>query len=93
MLLNFILATCYVMISSTAALKVTSMKDCPALTPRSAPARDVTDLRVDDIKVMASLGERYVLIFVKKKRGRRGRIDFIHQHAMYFKSDGRLWHV
>lgn len=40
------------------ALNVTNIKDCPSLTPRSGPA-NVRDLRVDDIKVIGALGDRF----------------------------------
>lgn len=39
------------------AKNVSSIFDCPALTSRE-PATNVTDLRVDDIKVVGFLGDR-----------------------------------
>lgn len=41
------------------ALNVASIADCPALPDRNATAKDVTDLRIDDIKVIGGLGDRY----------------------------------
>lgn len=35
-----------------------SIDKCPALTPRSSPPTKVSDLRPDDIKVVAALGDR-----------------------------------
>lgn len=45
--------------ASTMALNVASIDDCPALPDRDATAKDVTDLRIDDIKVIGGLGDRY----------------------------------
>ncbi|KAI8876826.1 hypothetical protein K501DRAFT_199541 [Backusella circina FSU 941] len=49
------LAVAYV--SSTAAASVASISSCPALTPRATAAKDVTDLRIDDIGIVAGLGD------------------------------------
>ncbi|CAO0790873.1 unnamed protein product [Mucor circinelloides] len=43
--------------ASTMALNVASIADCPALPDRNATAKDVTDLRIDDIKVIGGLGD------------------------------------
>ena len=43
----------------TVFANVQSISDCPALPPRKSPPKDVTDLRPDDIKVVAALGDRY----------------------------------
>lgn len=40
------------------ALYVKNIQDCPALTPRKPPS-SVHDLRIDDIKVIGALGDRY----------------------------------
>ncbi|KAI8147358.1 hypothetical protein BJV82DRAFT_575349 [Fennellomyces sp. T-0311] len=40
-----------------AALNVTSISDCPALAPRNSTPTDVTDVRIDDIKVIAAMGD------------------------------------
>lgn len=40
------------------AANVASISQCPALPPRTAPAKDVTDLRIDDIKIVGALGDR-----------------------------------
>lgn len=47
-------------VASATAINVTSISQCPALTPRASPAKDVTDLRIDDIKIVAGLGDRYI---------------------------------
>jgi uncharacterized SAM-binding protein YcdF (DUF218 family) len=46
------------LISASQALTAPTITGCPALKPRSAPAKHVTDLRPDDIKVVAALGDR-----------------------------------
>lgn len=38
---------------------VTSISECPKLAARTSAAKDVTDIRMDDIKVVAALGDRY----------------------------------
>lgn len=45
-------------IASAIAVNVASISQCPALTARATPAKDVTDLRIDDIKIVAALGDR-----------------------------------
>lgn len=40
------------------AVNVADIAECPALPARQTPARDVTDLRIDDIKIIAGLGDR-----------------------------------
>lgn len=44
--------------ASVMAASVASISQCPALPPRTAPAKDVTDLRIDDIKIIGALGDR-----------------------------------
>lgn len=44
---------------SVNAIDVASISECPKLGPRNGTAKDVTDLRVDDIQVIAALGDRY----------------------------------
>jgi hypothetical protein len=44
-------------LASVHALTVSSISSCPALTPRTSPPADVTDLRIDDFKVVAALGD------------------------------------
>jgi hypothetical protein len=46
--------------ASVSAFSVSSIDGCPALTPRSSPAASVHDLRIDDISVVAGLGDRLV---------------------------------
>lgn len=45
-------------VASVIAANVASISECPSLPARAAPAKDVTDLRIDDIKVVAALGDR-----------------------------------
>jgi phospholipase B1 len=45
-------------VSSAAAASVASISGCPALTPRTTEPKDVTDLRIDDIGIVAGLGDR-----------------------------------
>lgn len=40
-------------------MNVSDISDCPALTLRALIPTDVTDLRVDDIKIFGSLGDRW----------------------------------
>jgi hypothetical protein len=47
-------------LTTATALNATAIKDCPALTPRSSSPVDITDLRIDDIKIFGSLGDRYI---------------------------------
>lgn len=44
------------------AATVSSISSCPALAPRTSKATTVHDLRIDDIKVVAALGDRYIAI-------------------------------
>jgi hypothetical protein len=57
-LANLALATT-LFISGTQAGTAPKIEGCPALYPRATPATKVTDLRPDDIKVVAALGDRY----------------------------------
>lgn len=50
------IATFY--IGQTYAATASSIDACPALKPRATAASSVTDLRPDDIKVVAALGDR-----------------------------------
>ncbi|CAM0140496.1 unnamed protein product [Umbelopsis sp. WA50703] len=52
--------------ATVAALTVSSISDCPALTPRSSPATTVHDLRIDDIKMVAALGDSITAGFAAK---------------------------
>lgn len=42
------------------------IQECPALGPRRSPAKDVTDLRPDDIKVVMALGDSVTAAFGAK---------------------------
>jgi phospholipase B1 len=46
------------LIGSAFATSVASIDDCPSLTPRKTPAKDVNDLRIDDFGIIAGLGDR-----------------------------------
>ncbi|KAG2233944.1 hypothetical protein INT48_009757 [Thamnidium elegans] len=43
--------------SGTQAGTAPTIEKCPALTPRSKPATSISDLRPDDIKIVAALGD------------------------------------
>lgn len=43
---------------SVSAANVTDISKCPTLKPRSSPPTSATDLRIDDISVVAALGDR-----------------------------------
>ncbi|KAI9302921.1 GDSL-like Lipase/Acylhydrolase-domain-containing protein [Cunninghamella echinulata] len=45
-------------------VSVSSITQCPSLTPRATPAKDITDLRPDDIKVMGGLGDSIMAGYV-----------------------------
>ncbi|KAL0083939.1 hypothetical protein F4703DRAFT_1605132 [Phycomyces blakesleeanus] len=49
--------TVSLLFSETQARNVHDISECPPLKPRRSPPKDVTDLRIDDIKVIASLGD------------------------------------
>lgn len=50
--------TLSILVSNVIALNVTTISECSVLNPRTSPAKDVTDLRVDDIKIFGALGDR-----------------------------------
>ncbi|KAI8888184.1 hypothetical protein K501DRAFT_173727 [Backusella circina FSU 941] len=52
-----ILALSVSLLTNAMALSVSSISECPALSPRTTPATGVTDLRIDDIKMVAGLGD------------------------------------
>ncbi|KAI9478661.1 MAG: hypothetical protein EXX96DRAFT_571769 [Benjaminiella poitrasii] len=45
------------LVAGSVALNAATIAECPALTPRKTPAKDVTDLRIDDIKIVGALGD------------------------------------
>ncbi|KAI8875869.1 hypothetical protein K501DRAFT_299157 [Backusella circina FSU 941] len=45
------------LVSSVFATSASSIDGCPDLTPRKTPAKDVTDLRIDDFGMIAGLGD------------------------------------
>ncbi|KAI8087473.1 hypothetical protein BDF21DRAFT_486033 [Thamnidium elegans] len=44
-------------VASVIAANVNSISECPSLPARVAPAKDITDLRIDDIKIIGALGD------------------------------------
>ncbi|KAG1407602.1 hypothetical protein G6F60_002083 [Rhizopus arrhizus] len=52
-----LLALPFLLAASLVSANVESIADCPKLVPRKMPAKDVTDLRADDIDVVAALGD------------------------------------
>ncbi|KAI7882801.1 uncharacterized protein EV154DRAFT_545536 [Mucor mucedo] len=46
-----------IFVRNVIALNVTTIAECPTLSPRTSPAKDITDLRVDDIKIFGALGD------------------------------------
>jgi phospholipase B1 len=58
-----LLALPFLLAASLVSANVESIADCPKLVPRKVPAKDVTDLRADDIDVVAALGDRYVKLW------------------------------
>ena len=55
MVIKSILALSFFAVNAFAA---SSISQCPPLAPRTTPAADVTDLRIDDIKIVGALGDR-----------------------------------
>lgn len=49
-------------VASVSALSASSIDSCPTLEPRSQAPTNVSDLRPDDIKVIAGMGDRYVIM-------------------------------
>lgn len=45
-------------IAGVLAVNVANIANCPALPARATPAKDVTDLRIDDINIIGALGDR-----------------------------------
>lgn len=50
------------LVASVSALSASSIDSCPTLEPRSQAPTNISDLRPDDIKVVAAMGDRYVII-------------------------------
>ncbi|KAG2210295.1 hypothetical protein INT47_003280 [Mucor saturninus] len=44
-------------IAGVLAVNVANIANCPALPARATPAKDVTDLRIDDINIIGALGD------------------------------------
>ncbi|KAI9252093.1 hypothetical protein BY458DRAFT_589878 [Sporodiniella umbellata] len=57
-----------------------SISECPSLAPRTSPPKDVTDVRVDDIKIVASLGDSIMAGFgmmgINNGKGGTGIFNF-----------------
>ncbi|CAO3625929.1 unnamed protein product [Mucor hiemalis] len=62
------------------AQTVSTISECPALSPRSSPAADVTDLRIDDFSIVAALGDSvmagYAMMGVDYSPGGAGIMNF-----------------
>lgn len=58
-LINILLLVLTTLTTFNVALNVASIDKCPPLIPRNPPI-NVNDLRVDDIKVIGALGDRYL---------------------------------
>ncbi|KAI8092277.1 uncharacterized protein B0P05DRAFT_462375 [Gilbertella persicaria] len=54
------------LVAVTQALSASSIDKCPSLKSRSTPATSVSDLRPDDIKVVAALGDSIMAGFAAK---------------------------
>ncbi|KAI9254392.1 SGNH hydrolase-type esterase domain-containing protein [Helicostylum pulchrum] len=66
---------------SVMALNVTSISECPALTTRTSPPKDVTDLRADDIKILGSLGDS-ILAGYGMKPISSGILGFLNKNTL-----------
>ncbi|KAG1447421.1 hypothetical protein G6F56_009267 [Rhizopus delemar] len=59
---------------------VTSISECPKLAARTSAAKDVTDIRMDDIKVVAALGDSIMAGFgmmgINNGKGGTGVLNF-----------------
>lgn len=44
-------------VASVLAANAANIASCPALKPRATSAKDVTDLRIDDFKIVGALGD------------------------------------
>ncbi|KAG1178006.1 hypothetical protein G6F36_010732 [Rhizopus arrhizus] len=53
----------FVAILELVSADVTSISECPKLAARTSAAKDVTDLRIDDIEVIAALGDSAIAGF------------------------------
>ncbi|KAJ3287258.1 hypothetical protein HK104_008701 [Borealophlyctis nickersoniae] len=58
-------------LSQVSAASSVTVPSCPPLTPRAAPPTSVHDLRIDDIKVIAALGDSITAAFGAKGLGNR----------------------
>lgn len=47
-------------LQASLALNVSDITQCPKLAPRDSPPTNVSDLRIDDISVVGTLGDRSV---------------------------------
>ncbi|EIE79175.1 hypothetical protein RO3G_03880 [Rhizopus delemar RA 99-880] len=54
----------FVVILELVSADVTSISECPKLAARTSAAKDVTDLRIDDIQIIAGLGDSLMAGFV-----------------------------
>ncbi|CAO3686249.1 hypothetical protein CU097_013354 [Rhizopus azygosporus] len=65
---------------SVNAIDVASISECPKLAPRNVTAKDITDLRVDDIQIVAALGDSIMAGFgmmgINNGEGGTGILNF-----------------
>ncbi|KAG1052736.1 hypothetical protein G6F43_005147 [Rhizopus delemar] len=70
---------------------VESISECPKLAPRTSAAKDVTDLRIDDIEVVAALGDSamagFAMMGVAKREETPGVIEFDFDFVREFRGN------
>ncbi|KAG1227124.1 hypothetical protein G6F35_002683 [Rhizopus arrhizus] len=70
---------------------VISISECPKLAPRTSAAKDVTDLRIDDIQVVAALGDSamagFAMMGVTTKEETPGVIEFDFDFVREFRGN------
>ncbi|ORZ13271.1 hypothetical protein BCR42DRAFT_330935 [Absidia repens] len=77
---GFLVLCGLVLTSGVFGASVTSISNCPALTARTSPPKDITDLRPDDIKVLGALGDSimagYVMMGVSSSLDPNALVEF-----------------
>ncbi|KAF1798760.1 hypothetical protein V8B55DRAFT_1388400 [Mucor lusitanicus] len=77
-LFSFLVLSCTPFV---ALLNVTTIQNCPALSPRATPPSDVRDLRIDDIKLIAALGDS-IFAGYGMKNVPEGPSGLVHPNAL-----------
>ncbi|EPB86320.1 hypothetical protein HMPREF1544_06859 [Mucor circinelloides 1006PhL] len=75
---------CFLLLSFiplVALVNVTTIQNCPVLSPRSTPPNDVRDLRIDDIKLIAALGDS-IFAGYGMKNVPEGPLGLAHPNAL-----------